>query len=120
LVRLCPAGFSVLVGNAPAFLGGLQVGASGGVLALANVAPAECVAVQRLMSEGRPEEARSIHFRMMPVGRAVTSQFGVPGLKAALDMLGFRGGDPRPPLMPLDRAARETLAAILYEAGLVV
>ncbi len=120
LLRACPKGFSVLLGNSPAFLSGLQVGAVGGVLALANVAPRECVAIYDLLRAGRTAEALAIQFRLMPVGRAVTGGFGVPGLKAALDLLGYHGGAPRPPLVPLDPARREVLRGILSEAGLLV
>jgi 4-hydroxy-2-oxoglutarate aldolase len=56
---------------------------------------------------------------MMPVGRAVTSQFGVPGLKAALDLIGYRGGNPRPPLLPLGAADRATLEGVMREAELL-
>jgi len=119
LLRLCPQGFAVLVGNAPAFLSGLQVGAAGGVLALANVAPRECVAIWQLAAQGRWDEARAIHFRLMPVGRAVTSGYGVPGLKAALDLLGYAGGDPRPPLVPLASGDRAALRKTLERAGLL-
>ncbi len=119
LLRLCPSDFGVLIGNAPAFLSGLQVGAVGGILALANVAPRECVAIWNLARAGKLDEAREIHFRMIPVGRAVTTGYGVPGLKAALDALGFHGGAPRPPLQPLDAAARSAVRQILQEAGLL-
>ncbi|NLD75017.1 MAG: dihydrodipicolinate synthase family protein, partial [Chloroflexi bacterium] len=80
----------------------------------------ECVAIYDLLREGSADEATAIQFRLMPVGRAVTSQFGVPGLKAALDLLGYRGGAPRLPLLPLDPARREALRGILVEAGLLV
>jgi len=43
---------------------------------------------------------------------------GVPGVKVALDLLGLRGGDPRPPLRPLPDAKRETVASVLDRAGL--
>jgi len=119
LVRLCPAGFSILVGNGPAFLSGLQVGASGGVLALANAAPRECVQVYKSVQQGRDAVAREIHLRMMPVGRAVTADYGVPGLKAALDLLGYYGGAPRAPLLSLGGEQRRALAGILREAGLL-
>jgi 4-hydroxy-2-oxoglutarate aldolase len=119
LLRLCPPDFEVLVGNGPAFLSGMAVGAAGGVLAVANVAPREYVAIWELVRAGRLEEARAIHFRMMPIGHAVTAGYGVPGLKAALDLLGYRGGAPRPPLLPADGAARQAIAGILQEAGLL-
>ena len=119
LVRVCAPGFSIMMGNGPAFFSGLQAGASGGILALANVAPRECVEIWRLVGEGRHDQAREIHYRLMPVGRAVTSGYGIPGLKAALDHLGYHGGIPRPPLLPADEATREAIRAILAEAGLL-
>lgn len=119
LVRLCPPGFHVMVGNGPAFLSALQAGASGGILALANVAPRECVCIWRLVGEGRLSEARQIHYRLMPVGRAVTSEYGVPGLKASLDLLGYYGGGPRPPLLPVGAETRRAIRETLSTAGLL-
>lgn len=119
LVRLCPPDFSILVGNAPAYMSAVQAGASGGILALANVAPRECVAIWNLLQAGKDNLAREIQFRMMPVGKAVTSGYGIPGLKAALDALGYQGGTPRPPLMPASGAVRQAIADILDAAGLL-
>ena len=119
LVRLCPPDFHVLVGNAPAYFSGLGVGAVGGILALANVAPRECVTIKRLCDEGRWDEARAIHFRLLPVGRAVTSQFGIGGFKAALDLLGYYGGPPRSPLAYPRPEVVEEIRRILIEAGLL-
>jgi len=118
LVRLCPPNFDVLVGNGPAFLSGLQVGASGGILALANVAPRECVSIWRWVSEGQLEQAKALHFRLMEVARAVTSGYGVPGLKAAMDLLGYYGGPPRPPLLAVTDEVRAVLERLLRKAGL--
>jgi len=118
-LRVCPADFQILVGNAPAYLSALQVGATGGILALANVAPQECVRIWELVKQGQWGKAREIHFRLMPVGRAVTTTYGVPGLKAALDLLGYRGGPPRLPLLPLGEKEYEDLRNILSTAGLL-
>jgi len=49
----------------------------------------------------------------------VTSQHGVPGLKAALDALGFFGGMPREPLLPVSTATREAIEGLLREARLL-
>jgi len=119
LRRLCPPNFSILIGNAGAYLSGLQIGADGGILALANVAPRECVAIRDLVLAGRPTEASQLQFRMMPVARAVTTGYGIAGLKAALDLLGYRGGAPRPPLEPADEAERAAIQCILQDAGLL-
>jgi len=119
LIRLCPPDFDILVGNGPAYLSGLQAGASGGILALANVAPRECVAIWDLARSGQFEKTMAIQQRLMPVGRAVTSGYGIAGLKAALDLLGYYGGDPRPPLLPADDATRKAMRRILAESGLL-
>jgi 4-hydroxy-2-oxoglutarate aldolase len=117
LVRLCPPDFDVVLGNAPAFLAGLEAGAVGGILALANVAPRECVEIQALHAAGRHAEAHALHARLMATGNAVTGGYGIAGLKAALDLLGYRGGPPRPPLPPADAATRAAIRAILAAAA---
>ncbi len=105
LVDQTPSGFSLLVGSAPTFFPSLCVGAVGGVLALACVVPDLCTRLYALVQEQRFEEARALQARLVPLARAITSTYGVPGLKAALDLVGYVGGDPRPPLRPVPREA---------------
>ena len=119
IIRLAPPEFEVLVGNAPTYYSALGVGAIGAVLALANVAPRECVAIKELFDQGKLDEARALHFRLMPVGRAVTGQFGIGGLKAALDLLGYYGGNPRSPLFYPRPEEVEEIRGILRQAGLL-
>lgn len=113
------AGFQVLVGTAGALLAALTLGCPGGILALANVAPRECVQIMTHLNEGDIEKARDLQFKMLPVNRAVTATFGIAGLKAAMDMLGYFGGKPRSPLMPLDASSCLKLRKILETAGLL-
>jgi 4-hydroxy-2-oxoglutarate aldolase len=118
-VRLSNPDFQVLAGAAGFFFAGLTLGAVGGILALANVAPQESVNILRLYETGQWDEAADLQRRMLPVNAAVTARFGIPGLKAALDMLGYYGGPVRSPLMDLAEDHRQTLHGILAEAGLV-
>jgi 4-hydroxy-2-oxoglutarate aldolase len=111
--------FSVLVGTAGALFGALTLGAVGGVLALANVAPEACVRIQSLLKQGMIEAARQLQIQMLPVNTAITATYGVPGLKAALDLLGYFGGEPRPPLLPASEKERTELIGILTKAGLL-
>ena len=113
------SGFEVLSGNYGAFLPGLAFGIVGAILAVSNIAPNECVIIHDLFKQGRMNEAGELHLRMLPVARAVTVQFGVPGLKVAMDMLGYFGGLPRLPLLPLGASARVELEMILREAELL-
>ncbi len=112
-------GFSVLVGTAGILYPALSLGCDGGVLALANVAPDNCVRVQTLTGQGRFDEAKQLFLKLLPVNKAVTTTFGIPGLKAALDMLGYFGGDPRPPLQPLDGQGKKGVRKILIGADLL-
>ena len=86
---------------------------------MSNIAPNECVQIYELHQQGKIAAAGELHLRLLPAARAVTTQFGVPGLKAAMDMLGYYGGYPRLPLLPLGENQRVELARILREAELL-
>ena len=113
------ADFNLLVGTAGALFGALTLGCVGGVLALANVAPQICVRIYQLVQEGNFEEAKKLQLKMIPVNQAVTATYGVPGLKAAMDMLGYFGGDPRPPLLPSSEKEKSEIRKILIKADLL-
>ena len=111
--------FNVLVGTAGVLFSGLTIGCVGGINALANVAPKQCVAILDQVKTGDLDAARKLQLKMIPVNQAVTAVYGVPGLKAALDILGYFGGDPRLPLLPSSERERSEIEAILKEADLL-
>ncbi len=118
VLRCKPATFQVLAGSAYFLLPALVLGASGGVVALANIAPEETVALYRRFLTGNLFEARALQLRLLPVNQAVTARWGVPALKAALDRRGYYGGPPRLPLLPLPEKERRELDGILDHAQL--
>jgi 4-hydroxy-2-oxoglutarate aldolase len=111
--------FKLMVGTAGALYGGLALGCAGGVLALANVAPEICVRIHEAVKAGNYEDAKQLQLRMIPVNQAITANYGVPGLKAAMDMLGYFGGDPRLPLLPSSETEKSEIREILAKAGLL-
>ena len=111
--------FNVLVGTAGVLFSGLTIGCVGGISALANVAPQACVKIFDLVKAGDLDAARKLQLKMIPVNQAVTAVYGVPGLKAAMDMRGYFGGDPRLPLLPSSEQERSEIEAILKKADLV-
>ena len=117
MIRNAAQGFSVFAGSASFLYATLAVGGTGGTLALANVFPNECTRVQMLFEAGKMNEARDLQMILIDSNNAVTGRWGIPGLKAALDMVGIYGGDPRPPLLPLSEANREELRKILAQTG---
>jgi 4-hydroxy-2-oxoglutarate aldolase len=118
-VRLTPPTFATLAGSANFLLPALAVGAAGGILAVANFAPELCLELASAFEAGDIARARSIQQKLMPVHAAVTTRFGAGGLKAAMEMRGYKGGYPRRPLPRLTAEQREELAKILREAELV-
>jgi 4-hydroxy-2-oxoglutarate aldolase len=105
----CREGFRVLCGAAPVLYPAIVMGAAGGILAAACVVPDLFVRLHALARDGQHSEARELQARLTPLARLVTTGYGVPGLKAALDLAGFRGGEPRAPLAP---APPDAVAAI--------
>ena len=98
---------------------GAALGLEGGINALANVAPKQCVTILKQVKKGNLDAARDLQLKMIPVNQAVTATYGVPGLKAAMDMLGYFGGDPRPPLLPSSDREKSEIRQILLRAGLL-
>jgi 4-hydroxy-2-oxoglutarate aldolase len=104
-----PVGFTVLCGAAPVVYPALVSGAGGGILAAACVIPQLCTAIYAHARAGRHAEALALQQKITHFARLVTSVHGIAGLKAAMDVAGFRGGAPRAPLQPLPEPARNEI-----------
>lgn len=118
-VRQAGPGFQVLAGSAGFFFPALAVGAVGGILALANIAPRQSLAIYDLYHAGSYAEAAELQRRMIPVNAAVTARFDIAGLKKTLDLLGYYGGPVRPPLLDLTAAECDALKAIMVDGGIL-
>ena len=114
-VDLCPAEFAVMSGNGTVFLDALEVGATGGILAVGCVVPEVCVEIFHLFNAGELERARTLQNKLTPLAAAVTTRFGIGGLKTALEMVGYRGGEVRAPLQPPNDSARAEIATLLED-----
>lgn len=112
-VDLCPPDFAVLTGNGTVLLDALRAGATGAILAVGCAVPEVCVEIFRAFNAGDEERARMLQSKLTPLATAVTTRFGIGGLKAALDLAGYRGGNVRPPLRPPDESARAEIAVLL-------
>ena len=117
LVERTPDDFTVLAGSATTYFQALCAGCDGGILALASLLPGECVRLQALVRDQRLAEGRALQYWMMPLARSVGSTYGVAGLKAALDLIGYNGGVPRPPLRPAPPHVVEAISGQLRALG---
>ena len=109
--------FSVLTGSSIVLYPSMCVGASGGIMAIACALPEKCSDIIRLYKNGNHTEAKKLQMRLIDPTIAVTSRYGVPGLKAAMDLIGYYGGRSRFPILPITSAEREEIKNIFKAAG---
>ena len=114
-----PAAFNLLVGTAGAWYPALTLGIRGGILALANFAGTQCSAVQKLFEEKKYEEAQSLYLKLISLNTAVTSTYGIAGLKYAATLLGYAGGEVRSPLLGLNEQASTRIKELMIRSGLL-
>jgi 4-hydroxy-2-oxoglutarate aldolase len=118
VLKAVPPEFSLLQGHGSLLVPALMLGAKGGILALSNIAPAETVEIFRLAQQGDFAEARDLQMRVLTVNQKIVGGYGVPGIKCAMDLLGYAAGDPCAPLQPVAQEARESIRKLLQEARL--
>jgi len=116
ILRRVRPGFRVLVGAPSILLEALHAGAVGGVLGQSGFVPEICLAVSEAFRKGRMKTARDLQARLALLAQKIAVPYGISGVKAAVDLCGYAGGPPRPPLLPLDASARRAVAAALREA----
>jgi 4-hydroxy-2-oxoglutarate aldolase len=109
MIRETKAGFQVLVGSAPTLAPSLQAGAVGAVLAFANAAPYATVTIWEAHRTREFDAAMDWQGRIARAAVLVTTRFGIPGLKYAMDLNGYYGGPPRLPLWPAAPDARREI-----------
>jgi 4-hydroxy-2-oxoglutarate aldolase len=112
--------FAVLAGSANTFYSSLHLGATGGVISSANFVPDACVELYRLFLQGQYDRARELSAGLSRLNQAVSGTWGVAGVKAAMDLVGLKGGRPRGPLMPApDEAVTQIKEAMISEGFLI-
>jgi dihydrodipicolinate synthase/N-acetylneuraminate lyase len=107
-----------LVGSGSHFYPALELGADGGVLAMACFAPDSCQALYTAFRSDDRRAAGAEQERLTPLAREIVGALGVPGIKAAMDLVGLPGGPSRAPLAPLDARQRARLTELVAAAGL--
>jgi 4-hydroxy-2-oxoglutarate aldolase len=95
----------------------LKSGATGGILAVGCAVPEVCVEIFQLFQEGQIERARQLQSKLTPFAAAVTTRFGIGGLKAALDKSGYVGGVVRTPLEVPSEEQRKEILELLNEVA---
>lgn len=113
IVTAAGPGFQTLVGSAQTFYGSLQAGAVGGILGIACVLPELCVELHRASMASDARLADELQQRLHAPSVLIVSQLGVPAVKYGMDCVGYFGGEPRSPLLPLTEAQKQQLREVL-------
>ncbi len=111
--------FCVLAGSAGFFYTSMAHGVRGGVVSLANAFPSVGLTLWKIGLRGQDEDGLAFHNKMKEANKKISGAYGVPGVKAAMDLAGLAGGYPRKPLKRLDGSDREAVREALVEAGLL-
>lgn len=115
MIRETKPGFQVLVGSAPTLAPSLAVGAVGAVLAYANAAPYSTIAIWEAHRQREFDAAMDWQRRIARAAVLVTTKYGIPGLKYAMDLNGYYGGPVRAPLTPVGPEAKAEIEAAFAE-----
>ena len=113
IIAATPANFQVVVGSADTLYASLMLGAVGGVLALADCLPELCVELYQAVAANQISTARELNVRILPASKKLVRQFGIPGVKSAMDYRGYYGGPVRGPLVPLNAAQKREVEALV-------
>jgi 4-hydroxy-2-oxoglutarate aldolase len=108
--------FAVVTGNGTVLHHALKAGACGAILAVGCAVPEICLEIFRAFEENDHTRSAALQEKLTPLAAAVTTKYGIGGLKAAMDMNGYRGGAVRAPLRLPDHQAREEIAHVLNTA----
>jgi 4-hydroxy-2-oxoglutarate aldolase len=112
--------FRVLAGGAGFLLPALAIGACGGILASANIAPAHCLGIFSAFAAGNIDRARERSIPLYLSMQPLLPGGGVPALKAVMDRLGLYGGHLRRPLLPAGEAVVNQLTELMDENELLL
>jgi formaldehyde-activating enzyme len=113
---------NVLCGYDEVVLSALASGASGAILASANVIPDRWVEIYNVVHKGDLEKARELQFKIQKIARII-ARSGAVGTKEALNMMGVRVGPVRKPLSvggELTYEAREEMRIDLEKIGKII
>ncbi|MBN1999804.1 dihydrodipicolinate synthase family protein [candidate division KSB1 bacterium] len=110
--------FYILAGSVSYFYATLHLGAYGGVISLANFVPGACCELYDLFTQGKYGLAQKLGFKLQVLSDFISGKYGVAGVKAAMNLKGLKGGEPRHPLLPLTEKEIDVIKTALQNAGL--
>ncbi len=115
ILAVVPASFQLLVGSASMMFPSIMLGAVGSILALASALPEQCVALCAAARNGQLDKARELQGGVQEASKVIVSQAGIPGVKYAMDLAGYKGGLPRLPLQPVSEDQKKAIEKVMVK-----
>jgi 4-hydroxy-2-oxoglutarate aldolase len=113
ILAAVPASFQLLVGSASMMFPSIVLGAVGSILALASALPEQCVALCDAVRGGHLGKARELQASVQEASKVLVTQGGIPGVKYAMDLAGYKGGLPRLPLQPVNDDQKKAIEKVM-------
>jgi 4-hydroxy-tetrahydrodipicolinate synthase len=110
---------ALYAGNDDLVLPFALLGGVGGICVASHVAGREMLAMQAAADVGDEEQARAIDADLMPLYEAFSVTVNPIPVKTAMELLGFKVGDLRLPLVNATAAERDVVRAGLAARGLI-
>jgi 4-hydroxy-tetrahydrodipicolinate synthase len=118
VIRLCGEKIEVYSGDDSLTLPIMAVGGVGVISVVANVMPKASADMIAACRRGDWDTARQLHYRLLPLMRALFLETNPIPVKAALAMMGYCRDEVRLPLLLMSEAPRAKLHAIMQQLGL--
>ena len=111
--RLCGEEFDILSGDDPMTLPLLALGGTGVVSVASNIAPGAVSDMVAAMNSGDLARGRELHYRLLPLIRALSVETNPIPIKAAASLLGLCSDELRLPLVPMSGENLRNLQTVM-------
>jgi len=119
IVLLCGERVTLLSGDDSMTLGILAIGGKGVVSVAGNIVPKDVLSMISAFEKGNLDEARTWHYKLLPLCKAMFIETNPMPVKEAMNILGMEVGDVRLPLVRMKPENREKLGRALADYGLI-
>ena len=119
IIAAAPVGFSILSGDDNWTLPLMAVGGHGVISVVSHLAAADMVALCKAVEEGRMDEARRLHYQLLPLCKAMNVDVNPIPVKYALSRLGLITEMYRLPLCPMDTKLKAEVDQAMRAYGLM-
>ncbi len=120
IMSICGNDISLLSGDDSLTLPILSIGGSGVVSVVGNIVPKDVISLISVFEQGDLEEARRLHFRLLPLCQAMFIETNPMPVKEAMNILDMGVGDVRLPLVRMLPENIKKLEKALADYGLPV